>query len=75
MRGCLALEVFTLNGKRLSSEHGIRINVPMGRVIHVPALTPHRFWAEHEVAEFIEISTPDDPADSYRLVVSGPAPK
>jgi D-lyxose ketol-isomerase len=74
-RGCLALEVFTFEGKTLSSEPVARINMATGTVITLPAYTPHRFWAEKEVAEFVEISTPDDPADSYRLVKSGPAPK
>jgi D-lyxose ketol-isomerase len=75
MRGCLALEVFVLKGRGLSPEHPIRINMATGTVVTLPAFTPHRFWAEKEVAEFIEISTPDDPADSYRLVKSGPVPK
>lgn len=35
---------------------------------------PHRFWVIDEIAQFIEFSTPDDPADSYRIVPSGPAP-
>lgn len=46
------------------------------RGYHIPSFVPHRFWAGcNEVAEFIEVSTPDDPADSYRLVESGPIPK
>lgn len=35
----------------------------------------HRFWVLNEVCQFDETSTPDDPADSYRLVESGPIPK
>lgn len=34
----------------------------------------HRFWTKGEICEFLEFSTHDDPADSIRLVESGPVP-
>jgi mannose-6-phosphate isomerase-like protein (cupin superfamily) len=90
MRGALALELFLFEigksaiEKRCSApgrlqpytKEWCRINVVAGRTIRIPAYMPHRFWAiGGEVAEFVEVSTPDDPADSYRIVESGPSPK
>lgn len=43
--------------------------------IRIRPYVAHRFWAKNVVCEFDETSTPDDPADSYRLVESGPIPK
>lgn len=46
-----------------------------GQSITLRAGQLHRFWcASAEPAKFIEFSTPDDPSDSYRAVLSGPAP-
>ena len=40
--------------------------------VELPVMTPHRFYSPHGVgARFIELSTPDDPKDSKRLVRSG----
>ncbi len=48
------------------------VNMIPGEVLILPPFTAHRFQCNKEPAEFIEFSTYDDPADSYRVVPSGP---
>jgi len=44
-----------------------------GQGMTLDPLTPHRFWAlSLDGCKFVEFSTPDDPADSYRITQSGP---
>lgn len=45
-----------------------------GSTLVLPPWTAHRFWAEKEVCDFLEISTHDEPEDSIRLIKSGPRP-
>ena len=90
-RGCLMLEIwrkhngteatpmsngkFTQQGdERWLHENTFRMEAD--DKITIPPLIPHRFWAGFgELAEFIEFSTPDQPSDSYRILLAGPAPK
>ena len=37
--------------------------------------TAHRFWSPFGNGHILEASSYDDPADSYRIVPAGPAPK
>jgi mannose-6-phosphate isomerase-like protein (cupin superfamily) len=67
VRGRLQLQLFSLEG--VLQEKTV---LNPGDSLTLKPLTPHRFWAIGELCEFIEISTPDAPEDSYRLVDSGP---
>jgi D-lyxose ketol-isomerase len=68
--GTLHLQLFNLDGKLTET-----LDLAAGESLTLAPLTPHRFWAKTEVCEFMEFSTHDDPADSYRIVDAGPAPK
>ena len=57
---------FTLEDIELVEE----LDMCPGQAITIKPYTPHRFWAEREVAEFIGFSTLDDPKDSYRIIPS-----
>ena len=76
LRGRLILEVFRVPrdvpDPQLSDILDTEVHkLHRGVTITLPTRTPHRFWTEDlEMAEFIEFSTPDDPADSYRLIES-----
>ena len=83
LRGVLSLTIYE-PGFGLNQENPVLQNfskephllsICEGQTIRIPAYHPHRFWANDELVEFIEFSTPDDPADSYRLVESGPIPE
>ena len=46
-----------------------------GRSLTIMPKTPHRFWVYGNTAVvFMEFSTPDSPADSFRELESGPVP-
>ena len=77
LKGSLVLEVYP----KCDPEKVNESNLPSpevrymkeGDIIRLVPLVPHRFWAgRSEVAEFIEVSTTDDPNDSYRIRKSGP---
>ena len=70
LKGSLHLQLFTLDGTL--TEQSV---LEPGDTLTLPPLTPHRFWTTEEVCEFLEVSTHDEPEDSYRLVDSGPAPQ
>ncbi|MDO8408434.1 MAG: cupin domain-containing protein [bacterium] len=61
LEGRLELRSYNLaNADRLVTQLG------PGSVVHIPPHTPHQLLA-HEVATIIEVSTPHDEADSYRI--------
>lgn len=61
LEGRLELRYYNLaNADRLVVELG------PGSVVHIPPSTPHQLVA-HEVSVVIEVSTPHDEADSYRI--------
>jgi mannose-6-phosphate isomerase len=68
--GSLHIQLFTLDGNLKET-----LDLAAGESLTLEPLSPHRFWAKTEVCEFMEFSTHDDPADSYRIVDAGPAPK
>lgn len=74
LQGCLSLELF----EPVKHSPEVRLNnrwhLSPGDVVHIPPFVPHRFWAPVALASFVETSTQDSPEDSYRLVLSGPAP-
>lgn len=70
LAGRLDFERFDLTGRLLE-----RTVLSAGATITLPVNTPHRFWATDAECVFLEISTPDDPADSHRLTPSGPRPR
>jgi mannose-6-phosphate isomerase-like protein (cupin superfamily) len=73
LRGSLVLEVYNYNPADGFSSLKEMLTLKTGDSVTLDPLTPHRFYVTNgEVAEFIEVSTHDDPLDSYRLVESGP---
>ena len=49
-----------------------KLSLSANESITIPALTPHRFYAQDGYScSFLEVSTHDDPEDSYRIVPSG----
>jgi D-lyxose ketol-isomerase len=69
LQGELQFEKFDLHGKLQQ-----RTTLHPGDTLTLLPKTPHRFWVVQNICEFIEFSTHDDPADSYRLTPSGPRP-
>jgi cupin fold WbuC family metalloprotein len=69
LSGELQFEKFDLSGKLQQ-----RTVLRAGDTITLVPNTPHRFWVIDTLCQFIEFSTHDDPADSYRLIPSGPRP-
>lgn len=56
-------ELITIDTRNAARQH---INIVEGDIIHVERNTPHQLIALEE-GEIFEVSTPDDPNDSYRI--------
>ena len=72
-RGCLFLRLYnpirTMNDKpELKQVYELTEGAP----ITIEPFIPHQFYSTTGVCSFLEVSTHDDPADSYRLTESGP---
>jgi D-lyxose ketol-isomerase len=78
LTGRLFLELWSFKRGRLMEEDMDALRLETARIFHVGEAitlypyTPHRFYALEEACEFIEFSNPDEPADSYRIIPSGP---
>jgi len=51
-----------------------RMTMVAGMTLTLKPGLAHRFWTKRESARFIEFSSFDDPADTFRLMESGDAP-
>lgn len=74
LEGRMRVEIGAVGGAGRLSGQACEVRVlGQGESIDVPPLTLHRFTGLTD-CRFVEFSTHDDPADSCRLVESGPAP-
>jgi mannose-6-phosphate isomerase-like protein (cupin superfamily) len=78
LEGRLFLELWSFKQGRLVEEDMDALHLETARLfntgeaITLYPYTPHRFHSPEGICDFIEFSTPDDAADSYRIVPSGP---
>ena len=69
IRGELCVQLFDMEQNLKKS-----MMLKPGEIMTIHPMSPHRFWSDNELCEFMEVSTFFEDEDSHRMVPAGPKP-